>query len=388
MLNLSRRGFLSVGGFGALSMPHILQAQKQSGKSHKAVINIFLGGGPPHQDMWDIKTDAPDEIRGEFKAIDTAVPGIQIGESFPKIASMMDKFVAIRSVIGSAGGHDGYQCMSGWGRNQKIVGVGYPSIGSVASKLQGPVDVSVPATIGLAAKTQHSPWSESGSEGYLGISHRPFKPNGEMMSDLTLNGISKDRLQARKQLLTGLGRIKPEGDVFIDEAFDVLTSSKLVDALDLSKEDPKIRERYGDGKPFKYQYDGAPTVNEHVLMARRLVEVGVRSVSLSYGRWDSHGANFDLVRDHGAKLDQCVSALVEDLEEKGMLDDVTVVVWGEFGRTPKINKSAGRDHWPQVSCALLAGGGMKLGQTIGETNRLGEYAVERPVHFQEITSTI
>ena len=387
MLNLSRRGFLSVGGFGALSMPHILQAQKQSGK-HKALINIFLGGGPPHQDMWDIKTDAPNEIRGEFQAIDTAVPGIQIGESFPKIASMMDKFVAIRSVIGSAGGHDGYQCMSGWGRNQKIVGVGYPSIGSVASKIQGPVNVSVPVTIGLAAKTQHSPWSESGSEGYLGISHRPFKPNGEMMSDLTLNGISKDRLKARKQLLTGLGRVKPEGDVFIDEAFDVLTSSRLVDALDLSQEDPKIRERYGDGKPFKYQYDGAPTVNEHVLMARRLVEVGVRSVSLSYGRWDSHGANFDLVRDHGAKLDQCVSALVEDLEERGMLDDVTVVVWGEFGRTPKINKNAGRDHWPQVSCALMAGGGMKLGQTIGETNRLGEYAVERPVHFQEIVSTI
>ena len=135
MLNLSRRGFLSVGGFGALSMPHILQAQKQSGK-HKALINIFLGGGPPHQDMWDIKTDAPSEIRGEFKPIDTTVPGIQIGESFPKIASMMDKFVAIRSVIGSAGGHDGYQCMSGGGRNQKIVGVGYPSIGSVASKLQ------------------------------------------------------------------------------------------------------------------------------------------------------------------------------------------------------------------------------------------------------------
>ena len=164
MLNLSRRGFLSVGGFGALSMPHILQAQKNSGK-HKAVINIFLGGGPPHQDMWDIKTDAPSEIRGEFKPIDTAIPGIQIGESFPKIASMMDKFVAIRSVIGSAGGHDGYQCMSGWGRNQKIVGVGYPSIGSVASKIQGPIDVSDPATFGQAAKTQHSPWSESGYEG-------------------------------------------------------------------------------------------------------------------------------------------------------------------------------------------------------------------------------
>ena len=175
---------------------------------------------------------------------------------------------------------------------------------------------------------------------------------------------------------------------FVDEAFGVLTSSKLIDALDLSQEDPKVRERYGDGKPYKYQYDGAPTCNDHLLIARRLVEAGVRSVTLSYGRWDSHGQNFALVRDHGPKLDQCVSALVDDLDDRGMLDDVTVVVWGEFGRTPKINKGAGRDHWPAVSCALLAGGGIRSGQAIGSTNRLGEYAANRPVDMQEIIATV
>jgi uncharacterized protein DUF1501 len=152
--------------------------------------------------------------------------------------------------------------------------------------------------------------------------------------------------------------------------------------------EPNTGERYGDGKPYQFQFDGAPTVNDHLLMARRLVEAGCRSVTLSYGRWDSHGKNFDLMRDHGPKLDQCLSALVEDLDERGMLDDVTVIAWGEFGRTPRINERAGRDHWPQVSCALLAGGGMKTGQVIGATDTLGAEAADRPVHMQEIVSTI
>ena len=168
----------------------------------------------------------------------------------------------------------------------------------------------------------------------------------------------------------------------------MLTSSRLLNALDLSQEDPQTVARYGDGKPYQYQYDGAPTVNDQFLMARRLVEAGVRSVTLSYGRWDSHGANFDLVRDHGGKLDQAVTALVSDLEERGMLDDVTVVVWGEFGRTPRINKGNGRDHWPRVSCCLMAGGGMNTGQAIGATNRLGEYAQDRPVDMQEVVATV
>ena len=393
MLTLSRRSFLSVGGFGLLSMPQVLYAQNKSGSSHKAVINIFLGGGPPHQDMWDIKTKAPSEIRGPFKPISTSVPGIQIGECFPKIASMFDKFTAIRSVVGSDGGHDGYQCVTGWSRKDMVSGTTYPSIGSCASKILGPVDPSVPVAVGLTEPTSHKPWSEAGGAGYLGETHKPFKPNGEMMKDLKLN-LDVDRFKNRQELLAGFAKVNESidravnVDTFTEEAFGVLKSSYLVDALDLSKEDPKTRERYGDGKPFKFQYDGAPTVNEHVLMARRLVEAGARSVTLSYGRWDSHGANFDLVRDHGAKLDQCVSALVEDLDERGMLDDVMVVVWGEFGRTPKINKGGGRDHWPQVSCALLAGGGFRHGQVIGSTNRLGEVPESRPVHIQEVCATM
>jgi uncharacterized protein (DUF1501 family) len=177
-------------------------------------------------------------------------------------------------------------------------------------------------------------------------------------------------------------------DAATERAMGVLTSSRLLEALDVSREPQSVRDRYGDGKPYQFQYDGAPTVNDQLLMARRLVEAGVRVVTLSYGRWDSHGQNFALVRDHGAKLDQCLSALIEDLQARGMLQDVTVIAWGEFGRTPRINGGAGRDHWPQVSCAWLAGGGMRTGQVIGATNRLGEYATQRPVHFGEVFATL
>jgi hypothetical protein len=382
-----------------LTLADVLRAEAKAGtkSSHKAVINIFLGGGPPHQDLWEIKTDAPKEIRGEFSPIATNVPGIEICEVFTKIASMMDKMAVIRSVVGCSGAHDGFQCLSGWERNSISSVGGRPSIGSAMAKLFGPVHPSIPPHVALADRTQHVPWSEPGSPGFLGAAFAPFKPSGDGMANLRLNDITFDRLQDRKALLQGLDGLKREADAngsihgmdaFNQAAFGVLTSSRLVDALDLSKEDPKIRELYGDGKPYKFQYDGAPTVNEHLLLARRLVEAGVRSVSLSYGRWDSHGDNFGLVRDHGSKLDQCVSALVQDLDQRGMLDDVTVVVWGEFGRTPRINPGAGRDHWPQVSCALLAGGGMRTGQAIGATNRLGEYAKDRPVHMQEIVATI
>src|SRR3954453_3142257 len=214
---------------------------------------------------------------------------------------------------------------------------------------------------------------------------------------MVLNAANKDHLPDRKKLLAGFDDMKRAADhggalagadAATARAFDVLTSSKLVEAMDLSKESQKTRERYGDGKPYQFQYDGAPTVNEHLLMARRLVEAGARVVSLSYGRWDSHGKNFDLVRDHGSKLDQCLTALVEDLEVRGMLDDVTVIAWGEFGRTPQINGGAGRDHWPAVSCAILAGGGMKTGQAIGSTDRIGGLAKERPVEFGDVFATL
>ncbi len=415
---LSRRSFLTIGGltFGGLSfgggrglgLADLLRAEavqtigsaqdgSRSGLGHKAVINVFLAGGPPHQDMWEIKTEAPAEIRGEFRPIATNVPGIQICEVFPKLAGMMDKSAIIRSVVGCKDRHEASQCLSGWVSTEMRNLGGRPSLGSAIAKLRGPVDPSVPAHVGLAAKTQHVPWCDAGGPGFLGTSFSAFKPDGPGMENMKLNDISLERLQDRRQLLTSLDNLRRDidtsgtmagMDAFGQRALDVLTSSRLLDALDLSKEDPKTVQRYGDGKPYQYQYDGAPTCNEHLLIARRLVEAGARCVSLSFGRWDSHGQNFNLVRDHGAKLDQCLSALVEDLEQRGLLDDVTVVVWGEFGRTPKINDQAGRDHWSQVSCAWLAGGGIRAGQAIGATNRLGEYATERPVDVQEIVATL
>jgi hypothetical protein len=400
---VSRRSFLKIGmlglGVGGLTLADILRSEARAGtrNSHKAVINIFLGGGPPHQDMWEIKTEAPKEIRGEFRPISTNVPGIQICEVFPKVAAMIDKFAVIRSVVGARDNHDAFQCMTGWTKDSLRSIGGRPSMGSVMAKLQGPVDPSVPTFVGLARRTKHVPWSDCGKPGFLGPAYSAFKPEGPGMADLTLHGISRERLANRKLLLASFDNLRHdldsnglfEGvDASVQGALSVLTSSKLMEALDLSREDPRIVARYGDGKPYAYQYDGAPTVNDQLLIARRLVEAGVRCVTLSYGRWDSHGQNFQLVRDHGSKLDRGLSALVEDLDQRGMLDDVTVIAWGEFGRTPRINRGAGRDHWPQVSCAILTGGGMRTGQAIGATNRLGEYAKERPVHFQEIFATL
>lgn len=404
---IARRSFLRIGalgiGAGALSLADLYRAEAGTSTlpeaparsaSHKAVINIFLGGGPPHQDMWEIKTEAPSEIRGEFQPIDTAVPGIRIGEVFPQIARVMDKCAVIRSVVGAEDRHDSYQCMTGWRFNELRSLGGRPCLGSAMAKLSGPTDLSVPPFVGLA---NVGVWKHPGGPGFLGAAYSPFQPDGEGLANMKLSGVSLERLQDRRSLLVGIDRLqremdasgKMEGmDAFGQRALDVLTSSKLVDALDLSKEDPRVVARYGDGKPYQFQYDGAPTVNDHLLIARRLVEAGVRVVTLTYGRWDSHGDNFGLVRDHGSKLDQGLSALIEDLDQRGMLDDVTVIAWGEFGRTPRINPQAGRDHWPQVSCALLAGGGMRTGQAIGATNRLGEFAQERPVHFQEIFATL
>ncbi|HEY2413897.1 MAG TPA: DUF1501 domain-containing protein [Pirellulaceae bacterium] len=399
---ISRRSFLRIGGLGigagALSLADVGRLEAAQGKSsrQKAVINVFLGGGPPHQDMFDLKMDAPNEIRGEFAPIATKVPGFQICEVFPKLAAIMDRCAVIRSVVGATDRHDGFQCMTGWTVKDLASLGGHPSFGSVVTKLKGPIEPSVPPFVGLAEPTKEIRWSDSGKPGFLGPAYAPFKPDGEGRQNMVLHGLSLEQLQDRRKLLSSVDRLKRETnagqmqalDRFTEGAFDVLTSSKLADALDLSKEDPKVRARYGNGRPYNYQFDGAPTVNEHLLLARRLVEAGVRVVTLSYGRWDSHSKNFDLVRDHGGKLDQCLSALIEDLEQRGMLNDVSVIVWGEFGRTPRINNNAGRDHWPKVSCALLAGGGMKVGQVIGATNRLGEEATERPVHFQEIFATL
>ncbi len=399
---ISRRSFLKIGalGVGGLTLTDLFRAEARAGvrpSQQRAVINVFLGGGPPHQDMCEIKTEAPAEIRGEFKPIATKVPGIQICEVFPRLAAIMDRCVVLRSVVGATGGHDAVQCMTGYPPSSLAAQGGRPSLGAILARVQGPVDPSVPPFVGLAAPTGHRPWSDSGSPGFLGTAYAAFKPDGPGMGDLTLKNLTLAQLSDRRRLLSSFDNLRREidasgqlqgMDALTERALNVLTSSKLLEALDVSREPEKVRARYGDGKPYQYQYDGAPTVNDQLLLARRLVEAGVRCVTLSYGRWDSHGKNFDLVRDHGRKLDQGLSALIEDLDERGLRNDVTVIAWGEFGRTPRINPQAGRDHWPQVSCAFLAGGGMRTGQAIGATNRLGEYARERPVHFQEIHATL
>ncbi len=400
---INRRGFLKVGAFAfgatcfSLTDVYRAEAQQNAASSHKAVINIYLGGGPAHQDMWDIKTEAPVEIRGEFQPIQTNVNGIQIGEVFQRMARVMDKCVVIRSITGCADRHDAVQCLTGWPHDSLRPLGGRPSIGSVLSKVHGPADPSVPPFVGLAAPTQHRPWADAGQTGFLGTPHAPFRPEGPGMADMRLNGVSVDQLGDRRRLMQSFDALRRDIDIngtiqgldaAQQRALGVLTSSRLLDALDISREPQAVRDRYGDGKPYQYQFDGAPTVNDQLLVARRLVEAGVRCVTLTFGRWDSHGQNFAFMRDHGGKLDQCLSALIEDLDMRGMLNDVTVVVWGEFGRTPRINGGAGRDHWAPVSCCLMAGGGMRTGQVIGATNRLGEIAAQRPVYSGEVIATV
>jgi hypothetical protein len=261
--------------------------------------------------------------------------------------------------------------------------------------LQGPTDQAVPPFIGLEPIMQHRPYNSSGA-GFLGISHRSFRPEGDGKSDMVLNGVTLDRLSDRKALLAGFDRFRRDVDAsglmqgldsFNQQAFGMLTSSRLLEALDLQKEEKQVVERYGKGDP-KPHGDAAPMLMEQFLMARRLVEAGARFVTVAFGFWDYHGNNFRNAKTDLPLLDQGVTALVQDLHDRGLDKDVSVIVWGEFGRTPTINKDAGRDHWPRVSCALLAGGGMKTGQVIGATDRLGGEANERPVHFQEVFATL
>ena len=401
----SRRSFLQLGGLamGGLALPQLLRAEAASGlpSSHKAVIMIFLSGGPPHQDMVDLKPDATVDVRGEFNPIRTNVPGIDICEHLPLLAKQMDRFAVIRSIVGSEGRHDAFQCVTGRTQAKQPSG-GWPSFGSIVSKLQGPLVEAIPPFAGLSPKMKTATWANPGQPGFLGQSHAPFKPNADGMASMVLKGVTVDQLSDRKSLMRTFDNLRRESDAtgvlegadeYTRQALGILTSSKLADALDLDREDVRLRDKYGRGSKEPAGYgDAGPLLNDYFLAARRLVEAGVRVVTLAYGRWDWHGkpygTNFENARHHLPMFDRGVTTLIDDLHQRGMDKDVSVVIWGEFGRTPKINKEGGRDHWPQVACGLLAGGGMKTGQVIGSTNRLGEHAKDRPVHFQEVFATL
>jgi hypothetical protein len=290
----------------------------------------------------------------------------------PWLAAMADKYAIVRSLVGSTGQHANYQTHSGYDqRDLRNIG-GRPALGSVVAKLQGPSKSGAPAFISF----------NGGNPGYLGAVYKPFEPKG---GSLELHKqLSAERLDDRTNLLTSLDTIRRDMDAsgqmaaldsFTQRAVGVVTSGSVAKALDTKTVDKKDAERYGkECLPF--------------LTARRLVEAGVRVVTLNWGGWDTHGNNFALLRKQLPKLDIGLSSLIQDLHDRGLDKDVTVIVWGEFGRTPRVNKGAGRDHWPQVMAALLAGGGMRTGQVIGSTTKDAGHAKDRPVHFQEVFATL
>lgn len=403
--SLARRDFLKIGalGVGGLSLPQLLQAEAAAGvrNSRKSVILIYLVGGPPHQDLFDLKPNAPKEFAGPWRPIATNVNGIQICEALPRLAQMMDKLAIVRSLVGNQTDHDAIQVFNGHRPRQPTPSGGWPQFGSVVAKVQGAADRAVPPFISLCYTCTHGPYNEPGP-GFLGTSLAPFRPLGPSRNDMVLQGVAMSQLADRKSLLRTFDSIRRDVDAtgmmkgmdtFSEQAFGLLTSSRLAEALDLSKEDPRIVARYGTGDPKIFMDEnGAPRVPQSLLMARRLIEAGARVVTLNYSKWDWHGGSYGTIFKREAEdfppFDQCVSALVEDLHQRGLDQDCTVIVLGEFGRTPRISAQVGRDHWPQVNCALLAGGGMKTGQVIGATDRIAGEATSRPVTFGELYATL
>ena len=412
---LSRRTFLRVGalGLGGASLPQILSAGDTAmRRGQKSVIMVYLPGGPPHIDLYDQKPDAPLEVRGPFRSIQTNLPGLRICELLPRLAQKMDKFVLIRSLVGGFNRHESFQCYAGRPGGRPEDGEpagGWPTFGSVVSKLQGPRG-GVPAYVDAGPRMVYTPYNNTGLHdnaprdswpGFLGFDHTPLQLEGKGKDDLILGDISSDRFGDRKALLAALDefRRRVDSDPALNaldssrrQAFDILTSSKLAEAFDLEREDPRVRERYGEAKPTTNGFGAAPKSPQHLLLARRLVEAGVRCVTVAFGAWDWHanrgGTLEKLARADLPDFDHALSVFIEDLDERNLLDDVTVVVWGEFGRTPKFNKKGGRDHWPNVSCVLMAGGGMRVGQVIGGTDQHGAEVTTRPLHFQEVFATI
>jgi hypothetical protein len=402
---LSRRAFLQIGAFGAggFTLSQLLRVEAAAGvrSSPKSVILIYLVGGPPHQDMFDLKPNAPSEIAGPWRPIATNVPGMHICEAFPRLSRMADRLAIIRSLVGNQADHDAAQVFHGHHPRKPRPSGGWPQLGSAVARLQGAVDPAIPPFVSLCYTCTHGPYNEPGS-GFLGPALAPFRPMGPARDDMTLQGVTVNRLADRRTLLRSFDSIRRDVDAtgtlrgmdaFNEQAFGLLTSSRLAEALDLSREPLRTVERYGTGNPRVFiDENGAPRVPQSLLMARRLIEAGARVVTLNYSKWDWHGGTNNTIFQREAEdfpiFDRCVSALVEDLHERGLDRDCTVVILGEFGRTPRISAQVGRDHWPQVNCALLAGGGMRTGQVIGSTDRIAGEAASRPVQFAELFATL
>jgi hypothetical protein len=378
---LTRRGFLQVGAFGGLTLAGLLRAKAFAGETgtpasaSKSAIMIYLPGGPSHIDTYDLKPDAPMEFKGEFKPIPTNVAGVQICEHMPLQARMWDKLAVVRSLV-SVDEHSDSLVMTGYSENTNRT-AHHPSFGSVVSKLRGEAG-DVPPYVSLRGM---GPGTEPG---YLGVAHRPFTPEGPGVNNLRLpGGVDTSRVEDRKTLLASFDSVRRDIDAsgsmkgmdsFTSRAFDMVASGTVRKALDLTKEDPRVRDRYHGAEQF--------------LTARRLVEAGVGCVTLSIGSWDTHGGNFTTLKQQLPVVDRGVANLIQDLHDRGMDKDVVTVMWGEFGRTPKVNGGAGRDHWSPAMSALVAGGGLKMGQAVGTTNARAEYPKDRPYTASQLLATL
>jgi hypothetical protein len=345
------------------------------------VILIWQAGGPSHIDMYDLKPNAPTEVRGEFKPISTNVPGIQISEQLPHQAKIFDKLSVVRSAFHTNAGHGmGSQWMqTGYQATIEVNDNLFPSTGSIVAKMKGANDPGLPAYVNLPRQVSF------GKAAYLGASYNPFSPDASpneasfQVRNLKLpQRVDASRLEHRKQLLHDLDTIRRdidtkgdlEGlDTFYRDGLEMVTNTKAQQAFDVNKEPVRLRDRYGRND-----------LGQCCLLARRLVEAGVTFVTVQAGGgWDTHSNNFtELKRRLLPQFDMAVAGLVEDLHDRGLQNDVLVMAMGEFGRTPKINKDAGRDHWPGAMSVLYAGGGLKMGQAIGTTNALAEYPTSKP----------
>jgi hypothetical protein len=365
---------------------------------------VYLPGGPSHLDMYDMKPDAPAEYRGEFQPIGTNVPGMRICELMPLQARIADKLAIVRG-LKTQGAHDPYELVTGSPGRSRTSGQNpsnpLPAFGSVASRVRG-FSRGMPPHVGIKNLRLLGSYDDPDTPAYLGSAHQAFRTSGPGLADLSLpEGVTLDRLDDRKALLRGLdhfqrtldqtqGGILAEMDAYTRQAFDIVSSSKVRDAFDISRESERTRTAYGEATDL--------------LLARRLVEAGVSVVTLplripvQFGKgvgeqanhWDTHAHNFKFLRLMLPRYDRAVHALITDLYQRGLDKDVAVVIWGEFGRSPKIGDSTpdGRGHWPEAGFVLLSGGGLKTGQVVGETDRRGERATGKPFTAANILATL
>ena len=391
---LNRRDFLAIGGLGlsGLIPQQLLGATPARAENHnRSVISIHLEGGPPQMDTFDLKPDGPVDLRGEFRPIRTNVPGISICELLPRLAGLADKYSILRTVVGNVDAHNfdttqlGYAGMRMPNPAMKSIG-GAPAVGSVISRLLGPNGGMPPFVWDGVGGTQ-----EGVQTGYLNAMHGPFRLDNAhaFRRNLPLEHIH-DRVNLLRSLDSMRRDIDATGqmeamDVFTQRAVAVLQSGKLGEALDLSREDVRVRDRYlGDSERFRSQ-------SERFLLARRLVEAGVRYVAMNWGGYlgfDSHEENYPKMRQILPPFDSALGTLIADLYERGLDRDVLLVIWAEFGRTPRINDKGSRDHWPAVQSALVVGGGLRMGQVIGATDRIAGEPTDRPVHVHELLATV